>query len=367
MPRDAEKARAALGSSVGVDLDWSSFRTIASLWGQYGFCARIRDRARQQSFVLKHISPPAPSTGSVSHERKLKSYLNELRFYRLYAKTITAETGLALPEPYFLSSTESLKSSGTFEATLLLSDLSESFPLRAPPHLPLDYALAGLRWLAQFHAFFWESDSESQGELAPIGSYWYLTTRWAEFEEIDTDEWPHFSREFAERLHNRLLGFPRGDLSLRKSYMEKGRSPSYQASAYDFQYTGYGYGAVDIAYLMTSSVSLATLQGQGESQLLDFYHDQLTHLLGHRCRGYDRSVLQLHYELALVDYVRFMAGWGLWGNSSWARHRVDEIMGIWSCDGGVRNDRNILHVLGGCTRAASRRFTVVAAVAGSGR
>ena len=43
--------------------------------------------------------------------------------------------------------------------------------------------------------------------------------------------------------------------------------------------------------------------------LLDYYHQALLHELGpERGAGYSREVMQRHYRLALLDYVRFMAG-----------------------------------------------------------
>lgn len=32
------------------------------------------------------------------------------------------------------------------------------------------------------------------------------------------------------------------------------------------------------------------------------------------------------YELCLLDYVRFMAGWGFWGNDGYARKRAMSVL-----------------------------------------
>lgn len=41
---------------------------------------------------------------------------------------------------------------------------------------------------------------------------------------------------------------------------------------------------------------------------------------------YDFTQLQKHYELSLLDYVRFMTGWGMWGNAQYAEQRVNELL-----------------------------------------
>jgi len=49
--------------------------------------------------------------------------------------------------------------------------------------------------------------------------------------------------------------------------------------------------------------------------------------VGKELNGYTMKILLLQYELCLVDYVRFMAGWGFWGsNSSYASSRVKRII-----------------------------------------
>jgi aminoglycoside phosphotransferase (APT) family kinase protein len=100
------------------------------------------------------------------------------------------------------------------------------------------------------------------------------------------------------------------------------------AAAYDFQYCGAGLGAKDVAYLFCSSLDADVLQ-RHEQALLAHYHARL---LGHLARlgrggeGYTAEVLQRHYELALLDYCRHMAGWGWWGNAGWARARARALL-----------------------------------------
>jgi hypothetical protein len=72
-------------------------------------------------------------------------------------------------------------------------------------------------------------------------------------------------------------------------------------------------GAKDLVYLLCSSVQAAVVQRQ-EAELLDHYHSQLAaRLPADAAARYTRAVLQEHYDLATLDYVRFMDGWGYWG------------------------------------------------------
>lgn len=102
-----------------------------------------------------------------------------------------------------------------------------------------------------------------------------------------------------------------------------------RVGVYDFQYCGAGLGASDIAYLFCSSLDEDVLR-QHEQQLLQYYHARLQQYLQQYGREgrerYSLAVLQRHYELALLDYCRFMAGWGWWGNAGWARARAKELL-----------------------------------------
>jgi hypothetical protein len=102
-----------------------------------------------------------------------------------------------------------------------------------------------------------------------------------------------------------------------------------RVGVYDFQYCGAGLGASDIVYLFCSSLDEDVLR-QHEQELLQYYHGRLQRYLQQYGRGggerYSLQVLQRHYELALLDYCRFMAGWGWWGNAGWARARAKELL-----------------------------------------
>lgn len=102
--------------------------------------------------------------------------------------------------------------------------------------------------------------------------------------------------------------------------------------AYDFQYTGRGFGVRDVVYMLSSSVDIDVLEADGgEQQLLKHYHSALLQQLSHNGKAdagqrYSYEVMFAQYELCLLDYTRFMAGWGFWGNGEWAGDRTREVL-----------------------------------------
>lgn len=135
---------------------------------------------------------------------------------------------------------------------------------------------------------------------------------------------------------------------------------------YDFQYVGLGLGASDLAKFFTCSVPLPMLlddndndptkpkpnhnktstktprklpMQSGEKILLERYWRNLK-LAG--AREYDWELFVRHWEVALVDWLRFQAGWGFWGNTGWLEARVRSILGDKDDEGRMR----VLETLG---------------------
>ena len=81
-----------------------------------------------------------------------------------------------------------------------------------------------------------------------------------------------------------------------------------------------------MAYLLASSVQRQVL-GQHESSLLRHYYaaliDRLSPGQAHR---YTFEIFEDHFELSVADFVRFMAGWGYWGASSWADEKTAKVL-----------------------------------------
>jgi Ser/Thr protein kinase RdoA (MazF antagonist) len=97
---------------------------------------------------------------------------------------------------------------------------------------------------------------------------------------------------------------------------------------FDFQYVGLGLGVCDLAKLFTCSVPSRMLAAEqdmtkDEEQLLRFYHGKLEETAG---KIYPWKVFRSHWETALLDWCRFQASWGFWGNIEWLEERCRGIL-----------------------------------------
>lgn len=94
------------------------------------------------------------------------------------------------------------------------------------------------------------------------------------------------------------------------------------AAAYDLQYAGSGDGMKDVAYFLCSSVQRGVVD-RHEADLLLHYHGVLTDRLpASAAAAYPLALAKERFEVALLDYCRWMAGWGWWGNVSWAQRKA---------------------------------------------
>ena len=108
---------------------------------------------------------------------------------------------------------------------------------------------------------------------------------------------------------------------------------------FDFQYVGVGLGVCDLAKFFTCAVDARLLvteggnskpgrqeMGGGEESLLQRYHHTLLASASLPSSAYPWETFLLHWQVALVDWLRFQAGWGFWGNTSWLEARVEAIL-----------------------------------------
>jgi thiamine kinase-like enzyme len=116
------------------------------------------------------------------------------------------------------------------------------------------------------------------------------------------------------------------------------RKPSSDAlpltcALYDLQYVGVNPPTHDLVYFLGTSVSSPLINSaENERELLDFYFAELSASLPAGV-SYPRPVFDAHWDLSVVDWVRFMAGWGYWGNDQWATRRAKEIVQGWGAGG----------------------------------
>lgn len=349
MPRKVQSADSAVAKLLPPELTLLTSTSIATLWSSYGQIYRIsaipsddgHAGSAPRSLILKHIHPPPTSHASLSHARKLTSYAVERYFYAQLAPRLSENVSVAKSYPT------------TQPGTLLLDDLSTSFPSPAWGSLGRDDTKAVLRWLAGFHAAFWGGrgtvPSPVAGEAADVGAeasgvweqgtYYYLDTRREEMSQVNEDDESGWVVRWADKVDNALKAERDAGRSTLLHGDAKGAnilfSPSRTCAFVDFQYVGGGVPALDLVYFLGTSVQSQLLRGEGEKELLQFYWDELQANFTSREQPttYTRGDFDRQWELAIVDWYRFMAGWGFWGNDGWVAQRARQISQKWEVDG----------------------------------
>ncbi|EFN58473.1 hypothetical protein CHLNCDRAFT_140492 [Chlorella variabilis] len=342
-----QRAQAAIAAAThrdgeAVPTGVRSARPLSSLWAGYGTITEVEtDDEPSQLLIVKEVAPP-PGSG-VSHARKMRSYQIEAAFYQRVAPHLPP--GAACHVPHCLGVHSTLDADSSSDAggmQLVMSDLRQRFP-NSCSSLDEQHARAALSWLAAFHAACWGADAERLG-LWPEGCYWHLETRLEELADIGREG--RALQAAAHELDHRLRQTPfrtltHGDYKTANLLFGSG---SDECAAYDFQYVGGGSGMKDVVYLFCSGLS-ARLLAQQEEVLLRHYHGQLIEGLRAAAGGggstgiadpaaaaeaverYTYEAMLGDYRLALCDYVRFMAGWGFWGNTSWASTKARQFLG----------------------------------------
>lgn len=312
MESDCEK----IVSSVFPELQGSSFRMehVCSLWDGFGSIYRVK--ASNRSLILKQVAPPKTNSLSISYKRKLESYKVEYNFYQLGHDI----RGCQIASCYY---------SQTDPMIILLEDLSVQYPLSCSD-LGMKELTFALKYLAKFHAYFWNKSNASLN-LGSNGSYWYLDTRKKEFSQMPPNS--KFKAN-AELIDGLIRGtHPKSDASKYQTIIHgdpKSANMLFSKTGVafvDFQYAGISLGVVDVAHTLATSANFKLLE-TCEEELLSIYYDELMkglkerfqrgEIFGDNIEQYTREVFRRHYGWAMMDWVRFMEGWGFWGNVQYA-------------------------------------------------
>ena len=324
------------------------------------------------SYILKLISPPSSSRSDEGHIRKILSYQIEQYFYTQLAPQLPA----TIPVAKCLASINKQRPDGGSTTAMILSDLAQDYPVAGEKRAALSHkqALSALDWLSNFHGFWWSRVDELDGSelvLPPLeqvkrenasktsiwlnGGYTYLATRQSEYQNLVHDSDSEWSEALTQPVGNRDQSIAEmaatflapstsdktpispyqtlihGDVKSENLFTN---APGDQVAFYDFQYVGLGLGVCDLAKFFTCSVPLAMLvpsedvpdvlaMDEGERVLLERYWGNLQKVAG---REYDWGLFVRHWETALVDWLRFQASWGFWGNTEWLEARVRSIL-----------------------------------------
>jgi hypothetical protein len=326
------------------------------------------------SYILKLIMPPPTRAGDESHTRKILSYQVEQYFYSHLASQLPA----TVPVAKCLTSINQHHPDGTSTTAMILNDLSQDFPVAGEKRGSLSptQVNAALDWLSGFHGFWWprakdfdrtklvlppleevthDGEDASEKTVWLNGGYTYLATRRDEYDSLandDDSEWTQplteppqgqtksISESVAAFLAPSISGqspiddyqtLIHGDVKSENLFTSQSGD---QAAFYDFQYTGLGLGVCDLAKLFTCSVPLSMLTvnediphaldlQDGEKRLLERYWKNLRAISK---KEYEWETFVQHWEIALVDWLRFQASWGFWGNTEWLEARVRSIL-----------------------------------------
>lgn len=327
-----------------------------------------------QTYILKLVTPPPTKSGDEGHTRKILSYQVEQYFYSHLATQMPA----SLPVAKCLGSIKQHNKNGSTVTATLLTDLRVKYPVAGEKRdvLSATQAHAALDWLSGFHGFWWPRSKDLKGSslvLPPLeevrrdgqdatdktvwlnGGYTYLATRRTEYNRLAKsrhDEWSKpitghidggsdsIAEVVAAYLAPKLSGWApteeyqtliHGDVKSENLFTS---TSGTEVAFYDFQYTGLGLGVCDLAKLFTCSIPLSMLVAdrhiphklkmqQGEKELLKRYWTRLKETSG---KEYEWAVFVRHWETALVDWLRFQASWGFWGNVEWLEARVRSIL-----------------------------------------
>jgi len=292
------------------------------LWGGFGSAIHITlvspdDGEGDVRCVLKRITPGKGR--GIGHRRKVESYLYEAQFYQEFSPPPAAY----FPNPIAISVQKESNS-----VLILLEDLLPQYPESLDGYEG-DSIESTIRWLAGFHAFHYEGEGSTIHDRQ--GSYWYLDTRPNEFENLRGQaRWRRLER-CARALSERLKTAGRPERKHRTLLHGDAKAANFlhtsdetACAAYDFQYVGSGYGEQDLVMLLVSSA--AYMDEETEKEYLASYNEALCELCPKARESHTLEICTMHYELALLDYVRFMAGWGMWGNDEYAVRRANQIL-----------------------------------------
>ncbi|KAJ5129269.1 phosphotransferase enzyme family protein [Penicillium bovifimosum] len=329
------------------------------------------------ALILKLISPPNSNSTDEGHIRKMLSYEIEQYFYTNIVPHL-CDIGVAK----CLASTRDMHGKPGAEqlsglmATIMV-DLRPQYPVAGEKRGVLDsvQVFGALDWLASFHSRTrgLVPDDREGLVLPPLeemekrkkeggkngcnglwlnGGYTYLATRrkeyasllddtgseWCEALCIDSDGTGMSIAEIVAFLlmpcGRKMESYIHGDVKSENLFTS---AKGDEVAFFDFQYVGLGLGVCDLAKLFTCSVPVSMLVGgdgdlpeklgmcDGERDLLEWYHSRLVE--NEEAGFYEWEEFKRHWETALVDWCRFQASWGFWGNTEWLEARVRSILG----------------------------------------
>jgi hypothetical protein len=310
---EATKANEISGSSV-----------IQSLWSGYGSIQRYELLGCDYpSVIVKHVKPdqgahPRGWNTDLSHQRKLKSYQVELKWYE--SRRNCSKAFLAM-----IPTCLAAKKDGD-EVLMVLEDLDASGFEGRKSFVNGQEWQACVRWLADFHA---ENLNSSFSGLWETGTYWHLETRPDELERMDDPSLKQAASSIDQKLKDsKFLTLVHGDAKLANFCFS---SEGSEVAAVDFQYVGGGCGMKDLAYFVGSCFRDEEAE-HIEEEVLDYYFFLMKVFLEKMDNPISSDELEKDwrplYRVAWADFHRFMKGWspGHWKLSDYSERVTREVI-----------------------------------------
>lgn len=296
--------------------------SIQELWSGYGEILRYQ-LENQRPVVVKWIrfpdeqSHPRGWVSNLSHQRKVKSYEIEKRFYKTFASQCDENSRVAK------CFAQGQLASG--EHYLILEDLDASgYPVRKHA-LQQSELEACLKWLANFHAQFLNIQEH---KLWQVGTYWHLDTRPDELAVLTDKELKRSAAKIDEVLNTcPIVSLVHGDAKVANFCFS---SDGQSVAGVDFQYVGGGCGMKDVAYFLGSCLDEHECEKR-EEELLDVYFAFLYEaILKNENKNEFEEIEELWrplYRVAWADFHRFLKGWspGHWKINSYSERIVREV------------------------------------------
>lgn len=285
---------------------------LARLWAGMGYIYRVVTTTTAEDEndvrVVKHVRLPRGKNISRGDQRKADSYHCESNFYEHVAPSLRQQA-VGLPETYYVERTP--------EAIFIVMSYIDG---RSNAHLNPTRTKLVLDWLARFHAASWGKRRENNHSslLQSMGTYWHLDTRPDEHASMSNKGWEGRLKLAARAIHERLQNDPcqslvHGDVKEANiMFVPNEESSSDDVVLCDFQYCGRGTPAQDLAYFFCSSID--DLEDR-QDEYLEYYVEQLTSYLPTNASTIPTLAdMKDSLDWAYCDFLRFMMGWGSWGN-----------------------------------------------------
>jgi thiamine kinase-like enzyme len=272
---------------------------IVSLWAGLG--SIYRAFVNNQTYIIKYVQIPLENT--VSNKRRIASYYNESYFYSKYSENVD------IARYYAHEKNER-------NTILIIQDLSINY--RELSSLNQIQFIKAIQYLAKFHAYFYNCKDINVSEN---GSYWYLNTRKSEWKNIPKKH-PKL-KDCAELIDSKTKDVDHETLIHGDSKSENFMwSRDDVPICVDFQYVGKGLGAKDLVYLICSSTD------EFKEEYLSIYFDFFLKYAVEfdKTHDYTFDLFSSHFDWCTLDYLRFMAGWGFWGNYKWCFDRTKNML-----------------------------------------